>query len=87
LHCKDFGLARIIPLLNFYLVNPLINTTTLSPASPLSSVLLNVSTPVIATFVGFELYPIIYTSSPILIFPCSTVPVATTPLPLILLVD
>jgi hypothetical protein len=37
--------------------------------------------------VGTALYPIIYTSSPILIFPCSTVPVATAPLPLMLYVD
>ena len=54
----------------------------LSPAMPSSSSLRNISTPVTTVFV-VALMPTISTSSPTLILPRSTRPVATVPRPLI----
>ena len=52
----------------------------LSPASPVSKIFLNISTPVITVFF-VSLIPTISSSSPVLTTPCSTRPVATVPLP------
>ncbi|MNT87975.1 hypothetical protein D3C72_2284610 [compost metagenome] len=62
---------------------PLNNKPTLSPASPLSRIFLNISTPVIVEVNFSSPIPTISTGSPVLITPDSILPVATVPLPVI----
>jgi len=56
---------------------------TLSPASPRSKILRNISTPVQVDFIFSSLKPMMSTSLPVLITPRSIRPVATVPRPVI----
>ena len=76
----DPGFTRHCPLSTPSLSTPLNNAPILSPASPLSSSFLNISTPV-QVDLDVSLIPIISISSPTLITPRSTLPVTTVPRP------
>ena len=62
---------------------PLNKIPTLSPASPLSNIFLNISTPVTVEDNFSAPIPIISTVSPVFATPVSILPVATVPLPVI----
>ena len=62
---------------------PLKRIPTLSPASPLSNIFLNISTPVIVEESFSAPIPMISTASPVFATPVSILPVATVPLPVI----
>ena len=74
------GLAKTWPLSTPSLSTPLNKAPILSPASPLSNNLRNISTPV-QVVLEVSFIPIISISSPTLITPLSTRPVTTVPRP------
>ena len=77
----DFTIT--IPLLISVFSIPLKRIPTLSPASPLSRILRNISTPVTVEVNFSSPIPTISTPSPVLITPASIRPVATVPRPVI----
>ena len=77
------GFASTIPRLISFLSIPRSNRPTLSPASPSSNNLRNISTPVQTVFLPSAPRPIISNSSPTCTTPVSIRPVATVPRPVI----